>query len=294
VDALTVDGAEPPGVETLGTALATFSFDVGSNSIDDAYHNHLLVNGERVELGGDWADERVDVPIPGQLLTPGANTITVVSGDRSTSCGINRDDFVISNLALTVAGGTATGEDVAESYAFGDGDCAPSDARLLEADTAWTIDAAGVTTVPTLGFGNATLAFDIGSNSMEARYDNYLLVNGRRVWMADRDYVSERVEITIPNEYLLAGANRIEVVTGTLPGSSCGDNRDDYTLADFALTPARGTAALLSLPASYTMGDGNCGSSVNPIVGGGPGGAAARPRRRGGGRGVWEGPRAGV
>ncbi len=264
VSALTVDGSGPPARATLGTVVATLSFDVGSNSIDDAFHNHLLVNGARVELGGDWADERVDVAIPGRLLVPGENTITVVAGDFQSSCGVNRDDFVISNLRLTLDGASVTGHDVATTYPFGDGSCTPSDELLLEAVTRWTIDAPEVTAVPTLGTGDAVLAFDIASNSMEARYHSHLLVNGRRVAMDDRDYVSERVEIVVPNEYLGPGANRVEVVTGTLAGSSCGDNRDDYLLSSFELTPAGGTATLVSPPTTFNLGDGSCGSNVNP------------------------------
>jgi hypothetical protein len=266
VTELLVDGGAPPARETLGTAVATLSFDVGSNSIDDAYHNHLLVNGARVEIGGDWADERVQIAIPGVLLVPGENTITIVSGDYRSSCGVNRDDFVISNVELALDGATVTGHDVAPTYPFGDGNCAPRDSLHLEAETRWTVDADGVTTVPALGTGDAVLAFDIGSNSMEARYHSYLLVNDRRVDMDDRDYVSERVEVVVPNEYLSPGANRVEVVTGTLPGSSCGDNRDDYALSAFELTPATGTASLVSPPTTYNMGDGNCGSSVNPMT----------------------------
>ncbi|MDR7381955.1 metallophosphoesterase [Promicromonospora iranensis] len=263
---LLLDGGEPESLPTLGNGAATFSFDVGANSIDDAYHNFLLVNGSRVELGGDWASERVDVTIPASLLVPGDNTITLVAGDYASSCGANRDDFAVSGLDLVLDGATVTGHDVADSYALGDGSCGTDDSLLREVALTYTIDAPAVTQHPSLGAGDAVLAFDVGSNSMEARYGSYLEVNGHQLTMDERDYVSERVEITVPNEWLLAGWNRVDVVAGTLYGSSCGDNRDDYVLADPELIPAEGTASHVSMRASHNIGDGSCGSSVNPEV----------------------------
>lgn len=263
---LMLDGAAPPARPTLGNGAATFSFDVGDNSIDDAYHNFLLVNGSRVELGGDWAAERVDVTIPASLLVPGDNTITVVTGDYGSSCGANRDDFAISGLDLALDGAAVTGHDVAGSYSMGDGYCGTNDSLLREVALTYTIDAPAVTLHASLGAGDAVLAFDVGTNSMEARYGSYLEVNGHELTMDERDYVSERAEITVPNEWLLAGWNRIDVVAGTLHGSSCGDNRDDYALAAPELIPAEGTATHVSMRASHNIGDGSCGSSVNPEV----------------------------
>ncbi|GAB2485324.1 hypothetical protein GCM10027063_29010 [Promicromonospora xylanilytica] len=262
---LLLDGAEPTALPTLGNSAATFSFDVGSNSIDDAYHNFLLVNGSRVELGGDWASERVDVTLPASLLVPGDNSIKVVTGDYASSCGTNRDDFAISGLDLALDGATVTGHDVADSYAMGDGNCGSNDTLLREVALTYTIDAPAVTLHDSLGAGDAVLAFDVGSNSLEARYQSYLQVNGHKL-VIDRDYVSERAEVTVPNEWLLAGWNRIDLVAGTLYGSSCGDNRDDYTLTNPVLTPAEGTATHVSMRSSHNIGDGNCGSNVNPEV----------------------------
>ncbi|WP_164545043.1 metallophosphoesterase [Antribacter gilvus] len=261
---LTIDGTEPPTPATLGAAGATFSFDVGSNSIDDAYHNYLLVNGARVELGGDHVNERVDITIPGRLLVPGDNTIAVVTGDYQSSCGVNRDDFAISNLALALDGATVAGHGVQPSYSLGDGNCGSSSAPR-EIEHTWTIDAPAVHVQPALGAGDATLAFTVGTNSIEARYHSYLLVNGEQIFIDDRNYVSERVEITVPNGLLSPGWNRVDVVTGTFPGS-CGQNRDDYSLSAVTLTPAQGTATQAAVLSSYAMGDGNCGSSVNPMT----------------------------
>ncbi|WP_166846261.1 metallophosphoesterase [Isoptericola sp. BMS4] len=261
---LTLDGEAPPAAEHLGGGAATFSFDVGSNSIDDGYHDFLRVNGHRVELGGDWADERVDVTLPGSILVPGENTIEVVTGDRGSSCGVNRDDFTISGLALVHDGEPVPG-DAADRYVMGDGSCGSNDA-LREVSLTYTIDAPAVTLADSLGAGDATLAFDVGSNSMEARYHSYLLVNGHRVDLDEEDHVSERVEVTVPNQWLLAGWNRVDVIAGTLHDTSCGDNRDDFALSAPELIPAEGTATHASMRATHTMGDGSCGSSVNPEV----------------------------
>ncbi|GAA1853943.1 hypothetical protein GCM10009751_08350 [Myceligenerans crystallogenes] len=265
VATLTVDGDAPPATATLGGQAAVLSFDVGSNSIDDAFHNFLRVNGHRVELGGDWASRRVDVTLPGGILVPGENTIEVVTGDYPSDCGANRDDFTISGLRLTFDGAAVPG-DAAASYAMGDGSCGSNESLLREAATTWTIDAPAVTAADSLGAGDATLAFGIGSNSMEARYASYLTINGNRLELTERDYVSERVEITVPNQWLLAGWNRVDLVAGTLYGTSCGDNRDDYTLSAPELRPAEGTARHVSLRAAHNLGDGNCGSSVSPEV----------------------------
>lgn len=261
---LTVDGAEPPAKATLGNGAAAFSFDVGSNSIDAKYDNYLLVNGKRIDLGGTWVSQRVTIAVPARFLVPGDNTIKVVTGDYADSCGVNRDDFTISNLALKLADATVTGHDVKASYAMGDGSCGSSQTALREAELRYSIDAPAVPVASTLGLGNATLSFTVGSNSIEARYGNYLLVNGQKV-VLDSDFVSQRVDFTFPNEYLEPGWNTVDFVTGTFP-TSCGDNRDDFAISNIALAPAQGTAAGRMLNGSYSMGDGNCGSSVNPLT----------------------------
>lgn len=261
---LTVDGKEPATAASLGNGAATFSFDVGSNSIDDRYDNHLLVNGKRIDLGGTWVSQRVDIAVPARFLVPGDNTITVVTSAYKESCGNNRDDFDISGLALALDGGTVTGHGIADSYAMGDGSCGNSDTRLREADLHWTIDAPAVHVSPTLGSGNATLGFTVGTNSIEARYQNHILVNGQKQ-VLDADFVSQHVGLTFPNEWLVPGWNTIDFVTGTFP-TSCGDNRDDFAVSDITLTPANGTAAGRMLKGSYGLGDGNCGDNVNPLT----------------------------
>ncbi|WP_146605072.1 metallophosphoesterase [Jiangella anatolica] len=263
VPSLAVDGAEPVTKPTLGEGVATFSFDVGSNSLDVRYHNHLLVNGRRLDLGGDYVSQRTDFAIPNEYLRPGDNVITVVTGGRQETCGVNRDDFAIANLALVVAGGTATGQNIAPSYTMGDGSCGSSTTALREVELHYTIDAPAAHVRPTLGSGLAVFAFDIGTNSMEARYHNFVLVNGMKLDLGG-DHVSQRVEITVPNEWLVPGWNTIDLVTGTFP-TGCGDNRDDFTVSNVTLTPAEGTATQQRRQPSYGMGDGDCGSTVNPL-----------------------------
>lgn len=259
VASLTIDGAQPAAAQSLGAGSSTFSFDVGSNSIENRYQNHLLVNGRKVDILGDWVSQRVDVPVPNRYLVPGDNVIEIVAGDISSTCGANLDDFTLSNLGLSVSTGTASGVDIAASYAMGDGNCGSSTTALRTAQTHWTIDAPGVAVLPTLGSGEATLSFTVGSNSIDATFANLLYVNGVR-YVLGGDFVNERANVVIPNEWLLPGWNTVEFVTGT---TATGCNRDDFTISDVALTPASGTATPQRAKSSYALGDGTCGSNIN-------------------------------
>ncbi|MFI2376281.1 metallophosphoesterase [Streptomyces sp. NPDC018964] len=264
VKSLTVDG-EPPVTEAhLGSGAAVLSFDVGSNSIDDKYDNHLLVNGKRIDLGGTWVSQRVEIAIPARHLVPGDNVIKVVTSAYRDSCGDNRDDFDIAHLELALDGGTVTGRDIADSYALGDGSCGSGDTRLREAELHYSIDAPAVHVSDTLGAGTATLGFTVGGNSIEARYGNHVLVNGRKQ-VLESDFAGEHVDLAFPNEWLEPGWNTVDFVAGTFP-TSCGDNRDDFAVSGITLTPASGTAAGRMLKGSYSLGDGNCGDNVNPLT----------------------------
>ncbi|WP_123668678.1 metallophosphoesterase [Actinocorallia herbida] len=263
VSSLAVDGGEVPAKASLGTGAATFSFDVGANSIDDKFDNYLLVNGKRIDLGGSWVGQRVSIGIPARFLVPGENSIKVVTGDYAESCGANRDDFVISNLELAFADGTVTGRDIQAAYEMGDGACGTSTTFLRDAELKYAIDAPAVTVPQTLGAGEATLGFTVGGNSIEKRYQNHLLVNGQKV-LLDDDYVSRHVDFKFPNEYLVPGWNTIDFVTGTWT-TTCA-NRDDFAISGITLTPAKGTAAGRMVKPSYSMGDGTCGSSVNAFT----------------------------
>ncbi|MFC7582849.1 metallophosphoesterase [Nonomuraea antimicrobica] len=264
VKSLTVDGEEPAAKATLGNGAAKLAFDVGADPLEDKYDNFLLVNGKRIDLGGSYVNQRVTVAVPARFLVPGDNTIKVVTGDYKESCGNNRDDFAIANLDLALDGAKVTGKDIQASYGMGDGACGDNQGALREAELRYTIDAPAVRVPETLGSGQATLSFNVGSNSIEARYQNYVLVNGQKV-VLDGDFVSRRVDLAIPNEFLVPGWNTIDFVAGTFP-TSCGNNRDDFAISNIALTPAQGTATGQMLKTSYGMGDGNCGDTVNPLT----------------------------
>lgn len=341
VTSLTLDGAVLDAAPTVG--VSHLRFDIGSNSSEARYGNHVLVNGDhRIELG-DHVNERVDLEIPNEHLVQGENTIEIVTGTVVTSCGVNHDDFLLSNLSLELLGEVADGEENEYSYAFGDGNCGSNPSLRLSATLSFfvlgdpqgttglaaeldtttvangshaivatttsgatatstvivnnapagapnvtpadgtivkgiqtvfatqpaggdggvdslTVDGAAAQSVPTLGSGDAVLSFTVGSNSIEARYHNHVLVNGLKFDIGG-DYVSRRVDVVLPNEWLQPGANTIELVTGGVD-STCGVNRDDFTVSAITLAPAVGTATGIGLNASYAMGDGSCGSNA--------------------------------
>ncbi|WP_448809054.1 metallophosphoesterase [Agromyces bauzanensis] len=341
VTALTLDGAVLDATPTVGVSHLTF--DVGSNSIEARYGNHVLVNGDhRIDLG-DFVNERVDLEVPNEVLVQGENTIEFVTGTINTSCGVNHDDFVVSNVGLELLGEIADGEENEYTYNFGDGNCGSNSSLRLDAQLSFfvlgdptrttglsadldttsvpngshtivattasgatathtvavnnapvgapyvtpvdgtiakgvqqvfatqraagdggvaslTIDGADVGAVPVLGAGDAVLSFRVGSNSIEARYHNSVVVNGMKLDLGG-DYVSQRVDVVFPNEWLRPGANTIELVTGGID-SSCGVNRDDFTVSAITLAPTVGTATGVGLKSSYAMGDGSCGTNA--------------------------------
>lgn len=136
---LTVDGDAVESTETLGAGDAAFSFNVGSNAVDGQAANLLVVNGIETPMGGSYASQRADVVIPNEWLRPGENTVKVVTGTFAGDC--NRDDFTISDLALTPAAGTAAGVGLKPSYAMGDGTCGSSGTALREVTLTFTVDA---------------------------------------------------------------------------------------------------------------------------------------------------------
>ncbi|MGW9629714.1 metallophosphoesterase [Agromyces sp. NPDC055520] len=344
ISSLTLDGAELESTETVGVSY--LRFDVGTNSTEARYGNHVLVNGEhRIELG-DFVDERVDLEVPNEYLVQGENRVEIVAGTIETSCGVNHDDFVLSNIGLELLGEVADGEENEYSYSFGDGNCGSNPSLRLSAELSFfvlgdpqgttglsadldtttvsngehtivatavsgatasstvtvnnaptgapyvtpadgtiakgvqqifatqradgdggvaslALDDAAMSSTPTLGTGDAVLSFNVGSNSIEARYRSHLLVNGMRHDLGG-DFVSRRVDIVVPNEWLTPGTNTIRIVTGGID-SSCGVNRDDFAISALALAPAVGTATGVGLKPSYSMGDGSCGSSATAL-----------------------------
>ncbi|EON24912.1 metallophosphoesterase [Nocardioides sp. CF8] len=96
VVSLWADEGRLEATPTVGTS--RISFDVGTNSIEARYGNHLLVNGEhRIDLP-DLVDERTTLEVPNDALVQGENTVQVVTGTIQSSCGTNHDDFVVSNV----------------------------------------------------------------------------------------------------------------------------------------------------------------------------------------------------
>ncbi len=271
VTGLTVDGDTLAMAETLAPGTATLAFTVGGNSIEARYFNHLLVNGRRVEIGGDWVSEQVELSIPHHFLLPGDNVIEVVTGDINGSTNgercANRDDFTISDIALSPATGTATGVDLQPTYEMGDGYCGSNGSKLADAELRFTVDDAETTTaLPTLGGGEAMLSMYIGGNGAEAKFGNVVRVNGLELEIGD--VRGETVELAVPNQWLVPGTNTVEVVAGPNPDAACGDNYDDFPVSDLSLTPATGEA----VPAyrqtqvdgddqPIRIGDGSCGSS---------------------------------
>ena len=136
---LTVDGDAVEATATLGTGDAAFSFNVGSNAVDGNAANLLVVNGIETPMGGSYVSQRASITIPNEWLRPGENTVKVVTGTFAGDC--NRDDFTISNLALTPTAGTATGVGLRPSYAMGDGTCGSSGTALREVTLTFQVDA---------------------------------------------------------------------------------------------------------------------------------------------------------
>ncbi len=142
VASLTVDDGATSSVPVLGAGEAILSFNVGSNSIEGRYHNLIYVNGMKLDIGGDHVSSRVDVAFPNEWLQPGANTIQLVTGGVDSTCGVNRDDFTVSTLALAPAVGSAAGVGLKASYAMGDGSCGSNATLLREVALQFSVDAA--------------------------------------------------------------------------------------------------------------------------------------------------------
>lgn len=272
VTALTVDGEAPAVAESLAPGTARFSFTVGGNSIEARYYNHLLVNGRRVDIGGDWVGETVELAVPNHYLRSGDNVIKVVAGDingsRNGKRCANLDDFTLGEPALTPATGSATAVEVQQSYEMGDGLCGSNASKLAEAELRFTVSGAETTRrLPTLGGGDAVLHMRIEGNGAEARFGNHVLINGMRLEIGD--VRGESVDLVVPNHWLVAGTNTVEIRAGAA-AAGCGDNYDDFPVYDLDLTPASGeaTQAYRQVRANgdhqqIVIGDGLCGSNNN-------------------------------
>ncbi|MFI2485356.1 metallophosphoesterase [Promicromonospora kroppenstedtii] len=336
---LTVDGKDVPGAtETLGSSV--LGYTVGTNSTEARYKNYVVVNGSAPIYLPDAVSQRVELEVPDEYLVTGENTVEVVAGTIETSCGVNHDDFVLSDFTLEPLGELADGEENEYTYSFGDGSCGSNTSLLLRAELSFfvqgdprgttglsadldtttltngahtieattasgdktahevrvnnapagaprltpvdgtltngtvtvtgarpadgdgataglTVDGDAVETTDTLGAGDAAFSFDVGSNAVDGKAANLLVVNGIEMPLGG-SYASRRADVPVPNEWLRPGDNTVKVVTGTFAGDC---NRDDFTISKLALTPAAGTATGVGLKPSYAMGDGTCGSS---------------------------------
>ncbi|WP_256862291.1 hypothetical protein [Microbispora sp. GKU 823] len=144
------------------------------------------------------------------------------------------------------------------SYIEGTVKVAAVPAAAGDSVTELAVDGAALNATRTVGVSR--LRFDVGSNSTEARYHNYVLVNG--VYRSDiGDLVNERGTIEIPNEHLVKGENTIEIFAGTIQ-SSCGTNYDDFVLSDVGLELLGEVADGEDNPYTLSFGDGNCGSNT--------------------------------
>ncbi|QJW37227.1 metallophosphoesterase [Cellulosimicrobium protaetiae] len=220
----------------------------------------------------------------------GSNTARVLTADltfdldqdpaATTGLAADLDTTTLENGAHTLTATTAAGETASSAVTVNNGApgapaLTPADGALLvgtqtvlatptaggDAPAAVELDGTPLDTVTTHGAGTSQFVFTVGSNSIEARYTNHLLVNGQRIDLVDRDYVSETVRVDVPNAYLLPGRNTVRFVTGTYP-TSCGDNRDDFAVSGLALDVTDATATGVGIAPSYSLGDGDCGTSA--------------------------------
>jgi len=272
VGALAVDGHPAENDESLAAGVATLGLTVeAGNSVESRYQNYLLVNGDRVDLGGDHAvsgAETISLPFPTRFLHNGDNVVQLRTGDyngtlNGATCP-NHDDFKVTRSAaglvlstagtvtagttyvLTTTAGTETrAETTAESIALGDGTCGP----VKDLELHFGIAGAPTTrTVETLGSGgDAHLKMFIGGNGSDSGYDNRVLVNGIPLDLGI--WEKETADLAFPNEWLVPGLNVIRLVAGSDHGSAkaggC-DNYDDFTLRDFDLQPVGGRAKQLT------------------------------------------------
>ncbi|WP_433205980.1 carbohydrate-binding protein [Dactylosporangium sp. CS-047395] len=305
VASLAVDGQPAENAETLAAGTATLGLTVeAGNSAEAKYHNYILVNGNRVDLGGDYGvagQETVALKFPNRFLHNGDNVIRVRTGDyNGTAAGAtcaNHDDFRVTatpilapGTAGTVTRGTTylwTGETRAAtadaSLALGDGTCGAN----KEAEFHFDIAGAPTTrTVDTLAAaGDAHLKVFVGGNGADSGFDNKVLINGIPLDLGI--WEKEVADLAFPNEWLVPGVNVLEFVAGSDHGSAnpggC-DNYDDFTLRDFQLAPVAGTATQVTRmtaqntvtigsasypagsPVTVYVGDGTCGSSFNATL----------------------------
>ncbi|GAA4373585.1 Ig-like domain repeat protein [Nocardioides caricicola] len=226
----------------------------------------------------------------------------VVTGDRGTGgLAADLDTTTLSNGDHTV---TATAESGARTSVTVEVNNAPAgsprvtpvDGALisgtqpvigaLPVGSAGAVDALSLDGEPaqnaeTLAAGTSTISFTVlAGNSLEARYHNFLRVNGHRIdiggdYGAANGAAAELVSIEVPNRFLALGDNQVDLVTGDYnsgSGASLCANHDDFKVSGPALalggegTVAEGTHYTVSAGSetpttgTFTLGDGTCGA----------------------------------
>ncbi|MFK3979536.1 carbohydrate-binding protein [Micromonospora sp. NPDC050397] len=300
VESLAIDDKPAENAETLAPGTATLGLRIeAGNSVEARYHNFVLVNGNRVDLGGDYGvtgAEDARLAFPTRFLHPGDNVVEVRTGDyNGTANGAtcpNHDDFKLTHAATSLTLSTAGSVSAGTTYivttsgttvtkaattdavlALGDGTCAAN----KDAEFHFTIDGAPTTrTVDTLGSGeDAHLKVFVGGNGTDNGYDNQVLVNGIALPLGV--WEKEVADLTFPNEWLVPGTNVLEFVAGNDRGSAkpggC-DNYDDFTLSRIELVSAGAKATQLTKQiagTNVTIGSATypAGSPVTVFIGDG-------------------------
>lgn len=197
VESLTVDGADVPGAtETLGTSV--LGYNVATNSTESRYRNYVSVNGHEPIYLPDAVSKRVELEIPNEYLVTGENTVEVVAGTIATDCGVNHDDFVLSDFTLEPLGELADGEENEYTYAFGDGSCGTNTSLLLRAELTFFVQ------------GDPQ-----GTTGLSADLDTTTLANGEHTIEA-RTASGDTTAHTVRVNNAPAGAPRLTPVDGTL------------------------------------------------------------------------------
>lgn len=144
-----VDGQDLTTRATVGTGTAAFVFDIGSNASQVRFGNSITINSHQIMLvERDYKSETVRIEFPAEFLVPGTNTVEVITGTNpEAACGVNHDDFAISNVGLDFSGGTVTPVQVKDRYLMGDGLCNEKSPRLEKASITFDVDP----TAPSVG-----------------------------------------------------------------------------------------------------------------------------------------------
>lgn len=149
--------------------------------------------------------------------------------------------------------------------------------------TGLEIDGKPVNGAETLAPGRTRIAFTVAAgNSVEAKYHNYLEVNGQRLSLGGDHGVAgdEQVALDVPNRLLRPGRNVVKVVTGDYNGTGSCANHDDFKIYSdsVVVSPSTGTATIGAASSSgvvktgavggrptWNLGDGTCGDPTTSM-----------------------------